>query len=308
MKEESIVVGSEFPLNGLLTIPKGEKEPYPAVVFVHGSGSSDMNSKVYNIRPFKDLAEGLAKHNVASIRYDKRSFIYPKSFKGGDFTVKEETIDDAIMATNILRKDSRIDSKRIFIVGLSMGGMLAPRIDVEGGNYAGLIILAASPRRLEDIMKSQVEDMVGKSNALMRWLINKQSKKLFTKFENIYDMSDEEAKKIPVLGKHVMALYFKDMGKKRVSEYLEATSKPILIMQGDGDFHVCIKKDFEEYKKILKNHSNATFKLYPGLNHVFMPVVYGDIKKVKKEYSKPQHVADYVITDIAEWINKKTIS
>jgi len=251
------------------------------------------------------MAEGLAKHNVASIRYDKRSFIYPKSFKGGDFTIKEETIDDAIMATEMLRNDPRINSNKIFIVGLSMGGMLAPRIDVEGGNYAGLIILAASPRRLEDIMKSQVEEMAQTSNFLMKWLINKQSKKLFTKFENIYDMSDEEAKKTPVIGKHIMALYFKDMGQKRVSEYLENNSKPILIMQGDSDFHVSVEKDFEEYKRILKNHSNATFKLYPGLNHVFMPVVYGDIKKVKKEYSKPQHVADYVIADIAEWINKK---
>jgi hypothetical protein len=35
-----------------------------------------------------------------------------------------------------------------------------------------------------------------------------------------------------------------------------------------------------------------------------MPTVHGDVRKVKKEYSKPQNVEKYVITDIAEWIGK----
>jgi len=46
-------------------------------------------------------------------------------------------------------------------------------------------------------------------------------------------------------------------------------------------------------------------KLYSGLNHVFMPVVHGDINRIKEEYSKPQHVEDYVIADMAEWINHR---
>ena len=302
--EEKIVVGSggEFPLNGLLTIPDVGAAPYPAIVFVHGSGSSDMDSKVFKVRPFKDFAEGLAKLGIASIRYDKRTFAHPKKITK-EFTVKEETIDDALLATNILRNDPRIDPNRIFIAGLSLGGHLAPRIDEEGGIYAGLIILAGTPRRLEKVMKSQAEEYLKTANVIMKWIIKKQTKKLHKKFDNLYDMSDEEAKKTPLFGKHVMAIYLKDMGKKRVSEYLKNSTKPIFVAQGDGDFHVSIEKDFEEYKRILQNNPNAIFKLYPGLNHVFMPVVHGDIKKVKAEYSKPQHVDNRVIADIAKWIN-----
>jgi len=303
--EEKIIVnkGGEFPLNGLLTIPDGGNAPYPAVVFVHGSGSSDMDSKVYNVRPFKDFAEGLGKQNVASIRYDKRHFVYPKSWKK-DSTVKEETIDDAIAATELLRNDPRIDPNRIYIAGLSMGGMLAPRIDEEGGNYAGLIILAGTPRRLEEVMKEQIATSAENSNALLRWIMKKQTKKMYPVFDRLYEMSDEEAKKTPALGKHIMAIYLKDMGKKQVSEYLATNMKPILVMQGDGDFHVSVEKDFNEYKRILQNHPDAALKLYPGINHVFMPTVTGDIKKVKQEYSKPQHVELYVIADIADWIHK----
>ncbi|MCL2518073.1 MAG: dienelactone hydrolase family protein [Oscillospiraceae bacterium] len=132
--------------------------------------------------------------------------------------------------------------------------------------------------------------------------MKKQAEKLHEKFENLYGMSDEEAKKTPVIGKQIMAMYFKDMGKKQVREYLETSTKPILVMQGEGDFHVSVEEDFETYKQILQNHPEAVFKLYPGLNHMFMPAVHGDIKKMKAEYSKPQNVENYVISDIAEWI------
>ena len=303
--EEKIVVGSAFPLNGLLTIPEGGDGPYPAVVLVHGSGPSDMNEKVYNVKPFQDIAEGLAGHKIASIRYDKRTFVYPQEMaEMKDITVKEETIEDAILATDILRSDPRIDPNRIFIVGHSMGGMLAPRIDEEGGNYAGLAILAGTPRRLEEVMKTQAEDFIKTAPFFLKWIVKRQAKKLHAKFENIYDMSDEEAKKTPILGKHIMAIYLKDMGKREVRDYLEASTTPVLVLHGEGDFQVTVERDFEVYQDILKNHPNATFKLYPGLNHMFMPVVYGEIKKAKKEYSRPQHVADYVIADLAAWINQ----
>jgi len=303
--EEKIVVGrgGAFPLNGLLTLPDGGRAPYPAVVFVHGSGSSDMDSKVYSVRPFKDFAEGLAKLGVASIRYDKRSFVHAKRMRNILITAKEEAIEDALLATNMLRKDPRIDPDRIFIAGLSLGGHLAPRIDAEGGNFAGLILLAGTPRRLEEVMKAQMEDAsLKKPGGLLGWIMKRQMKKLFSKLENLYDMSDEEAKSIAFMG-GVSAFYFKDMGKKQVSEYLQSSTKPLLVMHGDGDFQVSTEKDFEEYKRILQNHPNATFKLYPGLNHVFMPVVCGGVKSAKEEYSKPQHVERSVIADIAEWIH-----
>ncbi|MCL2367945.1 MAG: alpha/beta fold hydrolase [Oscillospiraceae bacterium] len=307
--EEKIIIGRDtaFPLNGLITIPDGGEAPYPAVVFVHGSGPSDMDSKVYEVRPFKDLAAGLAAYNIASIRYDKRTFVHGKQMvktKGGSLTVWDETIEDAIWAADLLRADPRIDPKRIFIAGLSMGGMLAPRIDVEGGNFAGLIIMAGTPRRLEEVMKAQGADFLESASPIIGWIAKKQMKKLYAKFDNLYDLSDEEAQKTPIMGKYVMAYYMKDMGKKQVSEYLTETTKPVFVMQGDGDFHVSVEHDFNEYQRILQNHANAAFKLYPGLNHVFMPVVYGDIKKAKKEYSKPQHVANNVIGDIADWIHQ----
>ena len=70
--------GTEFPLNGQLVLPDDLTERVPAVVFVHGSGPSNMDEQIYSLTPFKDLAEGLAERGIASIRYDKRTYAYAR--------------------------------------------------------------------------------------------------------------------------------------------------------------------------------------------------------------------------------------
>ncbi len=306
MSIEKIVIGenTEYPLNGCLTLPENTDFPVPAVVFVHGSGSSNMDEKVGNLTPFKDLAEGLAKQGIASIRYDKRSYTYgAKMVRNKDFviTVKEETIEDAIFATELLRNDSRIDSEKIFIVGHSMGGMLAPRIDTEGGNYTGLIIMAGTPRKLEEVMLDQNDAAMESLNPLVKKLALKQVEQLKYTFEHLYDISDEEAKRRKFAGGTTL-YYLKEMGEKAAPKYLKNSNKPMLIMQGEKDFQVNLDKDFGAYKALLGNRSNVTFKLYENLNHAFVPAMFDSISKAKKEYYKERHIGEEVIADITNWI------
>ena len=113
MTVEKVIVGenTKYPLNGILTLPDSMTDPVPAVIFVHGSGASNMDEKVGKITPFKDLAEGLAKHGIASIRYDKRSFVHGfKLVKEKNVTVKLETIEDAILATELLKNKTILDN------------------------------------------------------------------------------------------------------------------------------------------------------------------------------------------------------
>ena len=306
MMIEKIVIGenTKYPLKGLLTLPACTTDPVPAVVFVHGSGSSNMNEKVGKLTPFKDLAEGLAKHGIASVRYDKRSFVHGFKMlrdKSLQITVKEETIEDAILAAELLRKDTRIDSEKIFIIGHSMGGMLAPRIDSEGGNYRGLILMAGSPRKLEEIMMDQNNAVINSTKGLVRWIVQNQIAKITAMFDGLYQLSDEEAKKKKVGGGTTL-YYFKEMGEHAASDYLTALEKPILIMQGEKDFQATVEKDFEGYKQLLSGKNNVTFRLYENLNHAFVPSVHGCIMKAKQEYNVEQHIGTEVIADIANWI------
>ena len=163
-------------------------------------------------------------------------------------TVREETIEDAILATELLRRDSRIDKDNIFIAGHSMGGMLAPRIDAEGGNYKGLILMAGSPRTLGEIMLDQNEEVMRSGKGVLQWYVKTQVAKISAIFEGMYELSDEEAKK-KKLGNGTTLYYFKEMGEHPASEYLLKLEKPVMIMQGEKDFKATLEKDFAANKE-----------------------------------------------------------
>ena len=305
MITQNILVGegTQYPLKGKITLPDDVSKPVPAVVFVHGSGSSNMDEKVYKLTPFKDLAEGLAQRGIASIRYDKRSFAHPfKLLKEKDLTVRQETIEDAILAADLLKQHPSIDPEKVFIAGHSMGGMLAPRIDAEGGNFRGLILLAGSPRKLEDILLYQTRETLSLSGKLVRFILEKQIKTLEATFQGLYNLTDEEAK-AKKIGGGTTAYYFKEMGEHSVEGYLAQLTKPILVMQGSKDFQVKADVDFVMYQELLADHPDASFQLYDNLNHCFVPSVFGRIDKAKQEYAVEQHIGHEVISDIADWIH-----
>ena len=305
MYSEKVIIGegTAFPLNGKLTFPDGVSGPVPAVVMVHGSGSSNMDEQVMKLTPFRDLAEGLAKQGIASIRYDKRSFVHARKMLRQCITVKEETIDDALFAINMLKSDPRIDKERIFILGHSMGAMLAPRIDSEGGDVKGLVMMAGTPYRLEDIFVRQLNQSL-ESRSIMK-LIALIEDRIFTKkFDNLYSMSDEEAKKKKFAGGTTL-YYFKEMGKKTAADYLLENEKPVLIMQGGKDFQVLANDDYLKFKELLSDRRNTFFKLYPELNHVFVDAIYDDISKVTKEYNTERHIGEEVTGDIADFIKSQ---
>ena len=79
-------------------------------------------------------------------------------------------------------------------------------------------------------------------------------------------------------------------------------SRDALILQGGKDFQVDKEKDFGLYKTLLQGRENVTFRLYDDLNHCFVPAIFTDITKAKKEYSTERHIGSGVIRDIAEWI------
>ena len=305
MYSEKIIVGqgTEFPLNGLLTLPDGAEAPVPAVVMVHGSGASSMDEKVMKLTPFRDIAEGLAGHGIASIRYDKRSFVHARKMRRRLITVKEETVDDAVLAVNLLKSDRRIDADRIFILGHSMGAMLAPRIDSEGGDVRGLILMAGTPYRLEDIMLRQLAQARNTRSAI-RWVAALEDRIFSKKFNGLYEMSDEEAKSKKFAGGTTL-YYFKEMGRKTAADYLLQNDKPVLIMQGGRDFQVLADVDFQRFKELLAGRRNTYYKLYPQLNHLFVDAIYDDISKASREYSTERHIGEEVLADMASFINEK---
>ncbi|XID90966.1 alpha/beta fold hydrolase [Paenibacillaceae bacterium WGS1546] len=295
--EEEIVVGegTSYPLPGTLTLPKNASGPLKAVVLVHGSGPHDRDETVGPVKPFRDIAWGLAEQGIAVLRYDKRTFVHGKSFTPdilASFTVKEETVDDAVAAAKLLKADKRIDAAEVYVIGHSLGGMLAPRIDADGGDFAGLAILAGSPRTLWEIIADQFAAVIA---AMDDADPAKQAREALVaaeleKAKNIGKLTDEEAKAQTVFG--LPAYYFKEMDERGAAELSAKLTKPVLVLQGQSDVQVYADKDYVLWQEVLKNNKKASFKLYPELNHFF----------TRDSDAGDNKLDPQVVQDLANWI------
>jgi len=289
-KEREVTVGEgEWKLPGTLTVPNGAG-PFPAVVLVHGSGPNDRDETVSAVKVFKDLAEGLASRGIVVLRYEKRTRQYAaKTGANSKLTIQDETVDDAVAAAALLRKQPEVDPKRVYLVGHDLGGYIAPRIAEEDGKFAGMVILAGNARPLEDVTVEQAEYMGARDKQL-------EDFKLWQAKIKKIDVGDEDAP--PIMSKP--ASYWIDLRTYNPVEKAKTLALPILILQGERDFQVNMK-DFELWKSGMAGSKGVVLKSYPALNHLF---VSGTGRSTTAEYSKPGHVDAAVINDIAGFVGK----
>jgi dienelactone hydrolase len=300
-REEPFTVGKgNWRLPGTLTLPtKAGAGPWPAVVLVHGSGPNDRDETVGANKPFRDLAWGLAGKGIAVLRYEKRTKEYAERLnKSGlaHFTAKEEVLEDALSAAEALRRTRGIDSHRVFILGHSLGGALAPRLGLEDRHLAGLIILAGPTRSLEDLMLQQtcyVLALKGEPSPTVKSELDQMA----VEVEQIKKLTKADASR-PGLILGAPASYWLDINEHDPVVEAKKLKQPVLILQGGRDYQVT-PDNFERWKADLGSRKNFTLKFYPELNHLFMA---GKGKSTPAEYDQPGHVAEAVIDDIARWV------
>ena len=300
-REENVTVGAgtEWALPATLTLPLGAG-PFPAVVLVHGSGPQDRDETNGANKPFQDLAWGLATQGIAVLRYDKRTRVYPgKVTAFPNFTVKQETIDDALAAVSLLRETPRIDAKRIFVLGHSLGGMLVPRIGLAGEKaIAGFIVFAGATKPMEDEWVRQYEYIYGLQGKLTP---QQQSeiegyKRQAARIKQLTP-ADSASKELLLLAP---TSYWLDLRGYRPPEVALKLKQPFLILQGERDYNVTMDS-FHDWQRALAGRTNITFKSYPKLNHFFLE---GTGPATDAEYARPRNIPEYVIQDIVGWIKQ----
>jgi dienelactone hydrolase len=305
----TVNAGGQYPLGGLLTLPAEVSAAHkiPAVVLVHGSGSTDQDESVGANKPFADLAHGLAERGTASVRYDKRTLVYGQAVMeelGDNLTVYEETIDDAVSARQVLLASEYIDPQRIYVLGHSLGGMLAPII-TERGTFSGAVLLAGTLRSLPEMMDEQYHYLATIPGSGIDQDFAAKAKTEHLNYQALLDgaKSESEIKATKIFG--ISAYYFKSMDDLNLKEYLLKTDRPFLILQGGSDCQVLPETDFKQYQDLAALNSHLTCKLYPGLTHLFTPTTSPDNGKgTLADYGIPSKVADNVIADIADFIGK----
>jgi dienelactone hydrolase len=302
-REEAVTVGAkgDWPLPGTLALPRG-KGPFPGVALLHGSGPNDRDQTIGPNKPLRDLAWGLATKGIAVLRFDKRSRVHGEKMVKSKTptTLKEEVIDDALLAVKLLRERKEIDPRRVFVLGHSLGAMAAPRVGRLDSSLRGLILLAGNSRPLEDLILDQFRhqfSLEGGPTKEQKEQLGRIEKQV-ARVKDPKLSADVPAREMPLGIPAAYWLALREYDQKAVAAKLPM---PLLVLQGERDYQVTME-DFAGWKKALAFRKGVTLKSYPRLNHLFMA---GVGKSKPAEYARAGHVAGEVVDDVAAWVKKR---
>jgi hypothetical protein len=301
--EEEVTIGQGlWALPGTLTLPDGPA-PFPGVVLVHGSGPNDRDESIGPNKTFRDLAWGLATRGIAVLRYDKRTFTHAKQFTPevvDKLTAKEEVLDDALLAIQLMRQRAEVDPERVYMLGHSLGATLAPRLGELDPELAGIIIMAGITRPLEDTILDQFTYLYNLSGAITDQQ-KAELEDLKVKVDKVKGLKIGDQVSSQELPLGISQAYWLDLHEHNVVDAVKTLTMPILVLQGGRDYQVLATDDYPGWKDALKGKDNATFQLFTTLNHLFLS---GEGQSTPQEYLVEGHVEEEVIDTILKWIGK----
>jgi len=271
-------------LAGTLTLPEKQSAPVPAVLFIAGSGPMDRDENVaglkYKIDFFKVLAYRLAQAGIGSLRYDKRGVAQSEgTFSKASF---EDLVSDARAALAFLKSRPEVDNERVFVLGHSEGGEIAPLLSAEGA-AEGLIIVAGNAHPLDWIILWQLElflraagfseeaiqEQLERQKAFNDWVKRSTGEWEDYTFEQLRELfpwlTREEFEKWKVFA----LSWYRQHFTRNPLETIRRLGVPVLILQGDKDVQVP-KEEATLLADELRRSGNEKIELQilPDLNHL----------------------------------------
>ncbi len=289
-EEEIQISEGDYAITATLMTPTTGTN-FPVAILVHGSGPNDKDGTAINQRPLRDLAVGLASKGIATIRYDKRTKTYGLKMvlSKATLTTKEEVTEDVHFAIEAAKKQKALNPNKIYVIGHSLGAMMAPRIGKENPDLAGIILMAGPARKLEDIVLEQYIYLQATDAQIEAY------KKQLALLKSGDYTNETPANELP-LG--LPPEYWKDLSSYNQVNIAQELTIPILILQGERDYQVTME-DYKLWQDALSEDTNAEFKSYPKLNHLFTE---GEGASTPQEYQNALNIPLYVIEDISNFI------
>jgi uncharacterized protein len=257
-------------------------------VLLSGGGPFDRDGTSGPNAPLRDIALGLAERGIATLRFDKLSY----TGASPTVTMTEEYVPHALAAVRALRDAG---AERVFVVGHSMGGKIAPRVAAAESGLAGLAMLAADavPMHLAAVRVARylAAHEPGEATAQLVEAVEAGAAAL-----EAPELPAEEPMMFGYSG-----TFWADVLAYDPVATARSLDLPMLFVQGGRDYQVTVADDLALWRAGLEDRANVAFHVHESANHLFFP---GAGPSGPAEYAVHGHVDPAVIAEVADWIER----
>lgn len=262
-------------LFGSLLLPKSDNR-VPVVLIISGSGPTDRdgnNADGGRNDSLKRLAWVLAKHNIASVRYDKRGVAASLAATPDERNLTVEAyVADAQAWGRKLKTDPRFG--QLIVLGHSEGALIAslaaPDIDADA-----VISVSGSARPVDQVIREQL------GNRLPQPLMLRSNQLLDSLKAGKTD--DNVPPPLQVIFRPSVQPYLISLFRQDPAAAFAKLKMPALIIQGSNDIQVGVN----DARLLKAAKPDAELALIEGMNHV-MRIVPNDVKRQLASYKDPQ--------------------
>jgi hypothetical protein len=304
-------------LNGTLTYPlPGSRPKHPAIILVHGTGSTDRDGtfptmkltlkqgnisaegeplKDWSMRIYKQIAEGLSANGFAVLRFDKRGWA-----EGGndkiDMTL-DLLCDDVKSALSYLRTRDDIDHEAMFVLGHSEGGIIAQKLAADLKWLRGIILLASPITPLHELTHDMTAYILR-----LRGVADDEIQRILDKNRQDYEAirrgeySESTLGGVPTM--HWRSLILHDP-LTALRECPPTTG--VLILNGAKDWQIPPKEAITIYSELKNlNHENVELHIFSMLDHNLLEET--GVSRVENYFVKRRNTPAYVIDTVSQWL------
>lgn len=300
-QEEVCFTNGEAILRGTLTLPEGWSSETPVVIMITGSGLQNRDEEIFEHKPFAVIADAMARHGIASLRYDDRG--YGESTGDAVNCTTQDLMKDAEAGINLLRQKFN----NVGVLGHSEGGTIAMMLGADK-NVDFIISLAGMVISGKETLLDQ--NRYALSNAgLPQQIVDEYCSLLTSVFENDHSITHKlETSNLPKeLKQNLQAVieqtvtpymqYFLTLDTRGK---LENINCPVLALNGTKDTQVYYQKNLDALSNGLPSKIIHQIKELEGLNHLFQHCKTGSVN----EYATIEEtISPEVLEILVKWIN-----
>lgn len=278
-------------LYGELNIPDKD-EPHPIVLIIPGSGPTDRNGNtmIGENNSLKFLADQLADHGIASLRFDKRGAGKNReAVNEEELMLFEQYVDDATQWVELLHDDDRFSN--VGIIGHSEGSLVGI-LAAQQSDVDIFVSLAGAGRPIGEVLFDQLSeqlqgDLLEESGHILAEL---------EKGNSVDDVSPALKEVFDPSGQPFLMSWMNYDPTEEVSQF----TLPKLMINGDEDMQVPVK----DAELLYEAADDAELLIIETMNHILKSTS-GDRQENLLTYSHPAlPLADGLIDGMVEFFKK----